>query len=117
VHFVENPETIPQIINAEVRSKDDLAIQERPCAPSASGRWNLSTHRFRPLAAFAGLRQGGSEGVRKRFLRVDIDKPLLVRWRYGLGRVIAFMFRRKSRWAASWGSLDALRNAVAANGA
>src|ERR1700676_1254914 len=28
-HFVENPETIPQIINAEVKSTDDLAIQER----------------------------------------------------------------------------------------
>ena len=29
-HFVENPESIPQIINAEVRSLEDLAIQERP---------------------------------------------------------------------------------------
>ena len=29
-HFVENPETIPQIINAEVKSNEDLAIQERP---------------------------------------------------------------------------------------
>ena len=29
-HFVENPESIPQIINAEVRSSEDLAIQERP---------------------------------------------------------------------------------------
>jgi Ca-activated chloride channel family protein len=35
-------------------------------------------------------------------LRVDDKKPLLVRWRYGLGRVIAFMSDAKSRWAAPW---------------
>jgi len=40
----------------------------------------------------------GSEVI----LRVDEKKPLLVRWRYGLGRVIAFMSDAKSRWAAPW---------------
>ena len=103
VHFVENPETIPQIINAEVRSKDDLAIQERP----------VRAVRVRPVEFIDGIdfarsprllgfvkaeAKEGSETI----LRVDIDKPLLVRWRYGLGRVIAFMSDAKSRWAASW---------------
>jgi len=40
----------------------------------------------------------GSETI----LRVDVDKPLLVRWRYGLGRAIAFMSDARSRWAAPW---------------
>src|SRR5579863_10221306 len=31
-HFVENPKTIPQIINAEVKSSEDLAIRSAPCA-------------------------------------------------------------------------------------
>jgi len=103
VHFVENPETIPQIINAEVRSKDDLAIQERP----------VRAVRVRPVEFIDGIdfarsprllgfvkaeAKEGSETI----LRVDIDKPLLVRWRYGLGRVIAFMSDAKSRWAAPW---------------
>jgi Ca-activated chloride channel family protein len=103
VHFVENPETIPQIINAEVRSKDDLAIQER----------SVRAVRVRPVEFIDGIdfarsprllgfvkaeAKEGSETI----LRVDIDKPLLVRWRYGLGRVIAFMSDAKTRWAAPW---------------
>jgi Ca-activated chloride channel family protein len=103
VHFVENPETIPQIINAEVRSTEDLAIQERP----------VRAVRVRPVEFIDGIdfsrsprllgfvkaeAKEGSETI----LRVDVDKPLLVRWRYGLGRVIAFMSDAKSRWAAPW---------------
>ena len=103
VHFVENPETIPQIINAEVRSTDDLAIQERP----------VRAVRVRPIEFTDGIdfaraprllgfvkaeAKEGSETI----LRVDVDKPLLVRWRYGLGRVIAFMSDAKSRWSAPW---------------
>ena len=103
VHFVENPETIPQIINAEVRSTEDLAIQERP----------VRAVRVRPIEFTDGIdfaraprllgfvkaeAKEGSETI----LRVDVDKPLLVRWRYGLGRVIAFMSDAKSRWSAPW---------------
>ena len=102
-HFVENPETIPQIINAEVKSTEDLAIQERP----------VRAVRVRPMEFTDGIdftksprlrgfvqaeAKEGSEVV----LRVDDKKPLLVRWRYGLGRVIAFMSDAKSRWAAPW---------------
>ena len=102
-HFVDNPESIPQIINAEVKSTEDLAIQERP----------VRAVRVRPVVFIDGIDfskaprlQGfvqaeareGSEVI----LRVDDKKPLLVRWRYGLGRVIAFMSDAKSRWAAPW---------------
>jgi len=102
-HFVDNPESIPQIINAEVKSTEDLAIQERP----------VRAVRVRPVEFIDGIDfskaprlQGfvqaeareGSEVI----LRVDDKKPLLVRWRYGLGRVIAFMSDAKSRWAAPW---------------
>ncbi len=102
-HFVENPDTIPQIINAEVKSTEDLAIQERP----------VRAVRVRPVEFTDGIdftksprlqgfvqaeAKDGSEVI----LRVDDKKPLLVRWRYGLGRVIAFMSDAKSRWAAPW---------------
>jgi Mg-chelatase subunit ChlD len=107
-HFVENPETIPQIINAEVKSTEDLAIQERP----------VRAVRVRPVEFTDGIdftksprlrgfvqaeAKDGSEVI----LRVDEKKPLLVRWRYGLGRVIAFMSDAKSRWAAPWVRWDA----------
>ncbi len=103
VYFVENPASIPQIINAEVRSQEDLAIQERP----------VRAVRVRPVEFTDGIdfvrsprllgfvKAEAKEGT-ETILRVDVDKPLLVRWRYGLGRVIAFMSDAKSRWAAPW---------------
>lgn len=102
-HFVENPETIPQIINAEVKSTEDLAIQERP----------VSAVRVRPVEftdgidftkapRLLGFVQSEAKDGSEIILRVDGKKPLLVRWRYGLGRVIAFMSDAKSRWAAPW---------------
>jgi Ca-activated chloride channel family protein len=102
-HFVDNPATIPQIINAEVKSSEDLAIQERP----------VRAIRVRPVEFTDGIdfaksprllgfvqseARDGSETI----LRVDENKPLLVRWRYGLGRVTAFMSDAKNRWAAPW---------------
>jgi Ca-activated chloride channel family protein len=35
-------------------------------------------------------------------LTVDEKDPLLVRWQYGLGRVVVFTSDAKSRWATSW---------------
>jgi hypothetical protein len=103
VHFVENPESIPQIINGEVRSQEDLAIQER----------TVRAVRVRPVEFTDGIdftrsprllgfvkaeAKEGSETI----LRVDVDKPLLVRWRYGLGRVTALLSDAGTRWAAPW---------------
>ena len=107
-HFVENAEAIPQIINAEVKSDEDLAIQER----------SVRAARVRPVEFIDGIdftkaprlrgfvqaeAREGSETI----LRVDEKKPLLVRWRYGLGRVTAFMSDAKNRWAAPWVKWDA----------
>ena len=106
-HFVDNPTSIPQIINAEVKSSEDLAIQER----------SVRAVRVRPVEFIDGIdftkaprlrgfvqaeAKDGSETI----LRVDEKKPLLVRWRYGLGRVTAFMSDAKSRWAAPWVTWD-----------
>ena len=85
-HFVENPEAIPQIINAEVRSQEDLAIQER----------QVRAVRVRPVEftdgidftkapRLRGFVQAEAKEGTETILRVDVDKPLLVRWHYGLG--------------------------------
>lgn len=103
VHFVENPETIPQIINAEVRSTEDLAIQERPVRAVRVRPVEFTDGiDFRRSPRLLGFVQAEAKEGAETILRVDVDKPLLVRWRYGLGRVVAFMSDAKSRWAAPW---------------
>ncbi len=109
-HFVENAESIPQIINAEVKSNEDLAIQERPVRvvrvrPRRNLRMESISQRAPRLRGFvqAPEAKDGSETI----LRVDEKMPLLVRWHYGLGRAIAFMSDAKNRWAAPWVRWDA----------
>ncbi len=102
-HFVENPETIPQIINAEVKSTEDLAIQERPVRAVRVRPVEFTDGiDFTKAPRLRGFVQAEAKEGSEVILRVDEKKPLLVRWRYGLGRVIAFMSDAKSRWAAPW---------------
>ena len=102
-HFVENAETIPQIINAEVKSTEDLAIQERPVRAVRVRTVEFTDGiDFTKAPRLLGFVQAEAKDGSETILRVDEKKPLLVRWRYGLGRVIAFMSDAKSRWAAPW---------------
>src|ERR1700686_144975 len=102
-HFVEDPETIPQIINAEVKSTEDLAIQERPVRAVRVRPVEFTDGiDFTKAPRLRGFVQAEAKDGSEIILRVDEKKPLLVRWRYGLGRVIAFMSDAKSRWAAPW---------------
>ncbi len=102
-HFVENPDSIPQIINGEVRSQEDLAIQERSVHATRVRPVEFADGvDFKRAPALLGFVQAEAKPGSETILRVDGKKPLLVRWRYGLGRVIAFMSDAKSRWAAPW---------------
>jgi Ca-activated chloride channel homolog len=102
-HFVENPETIPQIINAEVKSTEDLAIQERPVRAVRVRPVEFTDGiDFTKAPRLRGFVQAEAKDGSEVILRVDEKKPLLVRWRYGLGRVIAFLSDAKSRWAEPW---------------
>ncbi len=102
-HFVDNPETIPQIINAEVKSAEDLAIQERPVRAVRVRAVEFTDGiDFTKAPRLQGFVQAEAKDGAEVILRVDEKKPLVVRWRYGLGRVIAFMSDAKSRWAAPW---------------
>ncbi|MGH9681855.1 MAG: VWA domain-containing protein, partial [Candidatus Acidiferrales bacterium] len=102
-HFVDNPAAIPQIINAEVKSTEDLAIQERPVRAVRVRPVEFTDGiDFTKAPRLLGFVQSEAKPGSEMILRVDEKKPLLVRWRYGLGRVIAFMSDAKSRWAAPW---------------
>ena len=102
-HFVDNPATIPQIINAEVKSSEDLAIQERPVRAVRVRPVEFTDGiDFTKAPRLLGFVQSEARDGSETILRVDENKPLLVRWRYGLGRVTVFMSDAKNRWAAPW---------------
>lgn len=102
-HFVGNAASIPQIINAEVKSTQDLAIQERPVRAALVRPVEfIDGIDFTKAPRLRGFVQAEAREGSETILRVDGKKPLLVRWHYGLGRVIAFLSDAKSRWAAPW---------------
>ncbi len=104
-HFVQNPTLIPQIINDEVRPPDDLAIQEKPARAIALRPVEFTDGiDFTRAPRLLGYVQSEAKDGAETILRLSGDKPLplLARWHYGLGSVMAFMSDAKSRWAAPW---------------
>ena len=102
-HFVFDPQSIPQIVNDEVRSIEDLAIQERPVGVVLSRPVEFTDGiDFATAPNLLGFVQAEAKENTETILRVDTDKPLLVRWNYGLGSVMAFMSDANSRWAGPW---------------
>jgi Ca-activated chloride channel homolog len=106
-YFVENPEKIPQIISGEVRDPTVSSIQER----------DLRVTQVRPVEFTDGIDfdhaphllgfvKAKAKDRSETILRVDTGDPLLTRWQYGLGRVVAFMSDAKSRWSANWVKWD-----------
>jgi Ca-activated chloride channel family protein len=101
--FVEDSGLIPQIVSNEVRSADDNAIQERPvrAVPFRPAEFTDGID-FSRAPRLLGFVQAEAKKGAETILRVDRDKPLVVRWNYGLGSVIAVMTDAQARWAAPW---------------
>ncbi len=102
-YFVENPEMIPQIISGEVRELSSSSIRERPfravLVRPVEFTDGVEFSRAPRLRGFVKTKaRPGSETI----LRTDSGEPLLVRWQYGLGRVVAFLSDARNRWAADW---------------
>ncbi len=102
-YFVDDPEKIPEVISGETRDLQASTVEER----------SVRVVRVRPVEFIDGVdftqaphllgfakekAKKGSETI----LRVDTGEPLLVRWQYGLGRVVAFLSDARARWSADW---------------
>jgi len=102
-YFLDDPNKIPQVISGETRDLQASTVEERP----------VKVVRVRPVEFIDGIdfsnaphllgfakekAKKGSETI----LRVDSGEPLLVRWQYGLGRVVSFLSDAKARWSADW---------------
>ena len=107
-YFIEDPKKIEQIISNETKDLEKSPIVERP----------VRAVRVRSVELTDGVDFGGAPKLlgfvktkaRKDseiILRLQSGEPLLARWQYGLGRVIAFTSDARSRWAAPWVSWPA----------
>jgi Mg-chelatase subunit ChlD/CheY-like chemotaxis protein len=97
-----DPETIPQIFTAETLLIARDLLVEKPVTPKV----------IAPVGPLKGLAQSPLPSLRgyvltypkprAELLMVADKDPLLVSWRYGLGRVMAFTSDLSGRWGKDW---------------
>jgi Ca-activated chloride channel homolog len=102
-YFIDDPEKIPEVISGETRDLQSSTIEEKTVRAVRVRPVEFIdgidfTHAPRLLGYAKEKAKKGSETI----LRVDTGDPLLVRWQYGLGRVVAFMSDARARWSADW---------------
>jgi uncharacterized membrane protein len=97
-----DPQTIPQIFTAETLLIARDLLVDKVITPTIAS----------PVGPMKGIAQAGVPPLRgyvltypkpgaELLMRADKD-PLLISWRYGLGRVIAFTSDLSGRWGREW---------------
>ncbi|MBA2759694.1 MAG: VWA domain-containing protein [Chloroflexia bacterium] len=106
-HFVSDATQIPQITFEEARAAGSQSVLRGSFAPVQLApspiMSNVSTQEMPPLDGynFAGARPGAQV-----VLASDRRDPLLVKWQFGLGRVIAWTGDSGSDFASTWATWD-----------
>ena len=97
-----DPETIPQIFTTETLLISRDLIIEKPVTPTlVAGVGPLKGLAPSNIPALGGYVLTYPKPRSELLMRVDKD-PLLVAWRYGLGRVMAFTSDLSGRWGKDW---------------
>ena len=97
-----DPQTIPQIFTTETLLISRDLLIEKPVAPSiAVSTGALKGISQTNLPLLRGYVLTYSKPRAELLMRADKD-PLLVTWRYGLGRVMAFTSDLSGRWGKEW---------------
>jgi len=102
-YFLDDPDKIPEVISGETRNLQASTVEEH----------SVRVVRVRPVEFIDGidfthaphLLGFAKEKARKgaeTILKIDSGEPLLVRWQYGLGRVVTFLSDARGRWSADW---------------
>jgi len=97
-----DPQTIPQIFTTEtLLISRDLLIEKPAAATIVAASGALKGIPPNNLPALRGYVLTYPKPRAELLMRVDKD-PLLVSWRYGLGRVMAFTSDLSGRWGKDW---------------
>ncbi len=105
--WTDDPQKVPRLLTQEAVTASRALLVERRFVPRHTGplaRLGIDWSAAPPLLGFVLtvprpgaevlLDTGPGEGAE--------DGPILVRWRYGLGRAVAFTSDATARWSAPW---------------
>ncbi len=102
-YFLNEPAGLEQIVLKDVQEHTGSTAVEKPAqvavAKPAEVLDGVGIDSAPPLRGYIRYI---TKPTADTILTVDEKDPLLVRWQYGLGRVVVFTSDAKSRWATSW---------------
>ncbi len=102
-YYTNDPYNVPRIFMKETNTVAKTSLVEEPFRPRVSKRaqavsgipWESAPY----LLGYVSTRAKDSAEV---ILVSDTSEPVLARWRYGLGKSVAFTSDVKNRWAVEW---------------
>ncbi len=105
-YFTDRPETLPRIFVKETKLiAGDSVVEQRVHAKRAPGLGRIDLLRgvrIEDAPMLTGYLPTKLKPGAEEVLRLSSGKPLLVRWKLGLGKVSVFTSDLKNRWAAQW---------------
>ena len=101
-YFASDLQNIPRIFTSETLTiTRDLFVEEQVQAAINDQHEMLSGLESASLPALQGYQRTYPKPAAQTLMSVG-DDPLLVSWRYGLGRSVAFMSDLTGRWGSDW---------------
>ena len=105
-YFTDRPETLPRIFIKETKLiAGESVIEQRVHAKRVPGLGRIDLLRgvrIEDAPLLTGYLPTKVKPGAEEVLRLSSGKPLLVRWKLGLGKVSVFTSDLKNRWAAQW---------------
>ena len=102
-YFMEDANRVPQVFADEAELATQGTLREEPFQPvvlkDVEALKGIDFSNSPPLLGYVSTLGKETAEI---LLESDIEKPLLARWQYGLGKTVAFTSDVKDRWAAEW---------------
>ena len=102
-YVVQDAQEVPQIFAKETRRAAQPTLVEEPFTPIVRKRAEMFKGiDFASSPPLRGYLSTQLKDTSEALLVSGDDDPVLARWQYGLGRVVAFTSDVKNRWATEW---------------
>jgi Ca-activated chloride channel family protein len=102
-YFMEDANRVPQVFTDEAELATQGTLVEKSFQPvvlkQVEAFKGIDFSTSPPLLGYVSTLGKETAEI---LLESDIEKPILARWQYGLGKTVAFTSDVKDRWAAEW---------------
>lgn len=102
-YYIEDPESIPEILLEETKTVTRTNIVEDTFEPEVLHTGEMfSGLKIEPLPELTGYNSSDSRPTSETYFLAKEREPLLVRWSVGLGKVTVFCADLRGTWSRDW---------------